>query len=270
MSDLQRLTVNGVSLEARWLGPSPEQAPTVVMLHEGLGCVALWKDFPERIAQATGWGVLVYSRAGYGGSDPVSLPRPLDYMHTEGLEVLPGVLDTAEVRQAVLLGHSDGASIAIVNAGGVRDPRVIGAVLLAPHVFNESVTVESIRQAREAYLEGGLRRGLTRYHGANVDTAFWGWNRAWLDPGFLEWNIEEYLPDIEVPLLLIQGRQDPYGSAAQIEAIQRQAGSEVRVAWLDDCGHSPHRDCPGATLEAVASFLPRAGRPGRRRVARPG
>ncbi|HYW92926.1 MAG TPA: alpha/beta hydrolase [Gammaproteobacteria bacterium] len=250
------LVVDGVSLEARRVGPPPDEAPTLVMLHEGLGCAWMWKDFPQRLSRATGWGVLAYSRAGYGASDPVPLPRPLTYMHTEGLQILPRLLDAAGIRQAVLLGHSDGASIALINAGGVPDPRVIGGILMAPHVFNEDLTVSSIEAAREAYRNSNLRERLARYHGDNVDTAFWGWNEAWLDPGFRAWNIEEYLPDIAIPLVLIQGRQDPYGTAAQIEAIERQAGGEVRTVWLDDCGHSPQRDRPEATLEAVDSFLP--------------
>lgn len=253
---MMHLEVDGVRLEATWLGPGPAEAPTLTLLHEGLGCVAMWKGFPQQLAELTGWGVLVYSRQGYGGSDPVELPRPLSYMHHEGLEVLPRLLDVAGIRQTVLVGHSDGASIALINAGGVRDPRVIGAVLMAPHVRNEAVCVASIRQAREAYEQGPLRESLERYHGANVDCAFWGWNRAWLDPGFLAWNIEEYLPDIEIPLLQIQGHQDEYGSSVHLEAIARQARGPVATIWLDDCRHSPQRDQPDAVLDAIADFLP--------------
>lgn len=250
------LEVDGVRLEYRWLGPPPEAAPTLVFLHEGLGCVALWKDFPDRVAEATGWGVLVYSRAGYGGSDPVHVPRPLSYLHSEGLEVLPRVLDAAGVRRAILVGHSDGASIALINAGGVRDPRVSGAVIMAPHVFNEQRAVDSIRKTQAAYESGTLREGLARYHGDNVDVAFWGWCRAWLDPEFWHWKLEQYLAPIAIPLLLIQGKDDEYGSAAQIEAIERQVTGSVETLWLPRCGHVPHRDQPEATLRAIRSFVP--------------
>lgn len=251
--------------------PAPQaQRPALVLLHEGLGCVALWKDFPERLAAATGCGVLVYSRAGYGRSDPVQLPRPLDYMQIEGLRVVSRVLDAAGIEQAFLIGHSDGGSIALVNAGGVRDRRVSGLVLLAPHVFNEPRCVASIRQAKIAYQTAGLRAKLARFHGANVDCAFWGWNRAWLDPDFMHWNIEAYLPGVRVPALLIQGEDDEYGTLVQLDAIERQVSGPVERSVLPDCGHSPHRDQPQATLAAITTFVRHApltapvSRPGRR------
>lgn len=253
---MEYLDVDGTKLEYRWIGPPPGQAPTLIFLHEGLGCAAMWKDFPDRVAQATGWSVLVYSRAGYGGSDPVDVPRPLTYMHGEGLDVLPRLLDVAGINQAILVGHSDGASISLINAGGERDPRILAGILLAPHVFNEQISVDSIRQAREAFENGQLRDGLARYHGDNVDVAFWGWNRAWLDPDFWHWNLEEYLPHIEIPLLLIQGEDDEYGTRAQIEAIDRQTPGLVETLMLPDCGHSPHRDQPQATIRAIRDFVP--------------
>ena len=228
--------------------------PTLVFLHEGLGCVELWRDFPERVAQATGCDTLVYSRIGYGRSDPVELPRPLTYMHHEGLEILPDVLDAAGIRQCVLIGHSDGASIAIIHAGGVRDPRVLALVLLAPHVFNEAICVASIEQAREAFWSR-LRDKLAVYHGDNVDCAFRGWNDAWLDPGFLDWNIEEYLAAIDVPVLVIQGRDDEYGTLDQVDAIARQCGGPVRTLLLEDCRHSPQRDRTEASLAAITTFV---------------
>lgn len=256
MSGVHYLDIDGIRLEAEWIGPQPREAPTLVLLHEGLGCISLWKDFPRRLAELSGWGVLVYSRQGYGGSDPIEVPRPLTYMHHEGLEVLPRLLDVAGIRQTILVGHSDGASIALINAGGVQDPRVIGVVLMAPHVLTEPICVDSIREAREAYLHGKLRESLKRHHGDNVDCAFWGWNRTWLAPDFLDWNIEEYLPDIEIPILQIQGRQDEYGTAAQLEAIERHVRGPVTTVWLDDCRHSPHRDQPEAVLSAMLDFLP--------------
>lgn len=245
------LQVGSSRLEYAWYGPGPSEAPTIVFLHEGLGCVTLWKDFPERVAAATGLGALVYSRAGYGGSSPVNVPRSLRYMHEEGLEVLPEVLDAAGIRQALLVGHSDGASISVIHAGSADDRRLAGIVLMAPHVFNEPQCVDSIRRAREAYQDTPLRERLARYHGENVDCAFWGWNQAWLDPGFRRWNIEEYLPGIRVPVLVIQGLQDEYGTSDQVEAIERQSGARVETLWLEDCRHSPHRDRPEATLEAI-------------------
>lgn len=251
------LEVGGTRLEYAWHGPAPEHAPTLVFLHEGLGSVSMWRDFPARVGAATGCGVLVYSRAGYGRSDSVSVPRPLTYMHTEALDVLPRVLDAAGVCQAVLIGHSDGGSIALINAGGAGDGRVLAVAALAPHVFNEEASVTGIRAAREAYETTALRERLARHH-QDVDGAFWGWNRAWLDPDFLDWNIEEYLPGIRVPLLLIQGDRDEYGTAAQLEAIERQTAGPVSTVWFADCGHSAHKDKPEATLEALRDFVAKA------------
>ena len=252
------LDVEGARLEYRWIPPTREGAPALVFLHEGLGCVSLWRDFPDRLAAATGWGALVYSRAGYAGSTPVPLPRPLDYMQREGREVLGPVMDAAGVTDAVLVGHSDGGSIALVHAGAADPHRRVRAVITeAPHVFCEELTVRSIEQAREAYVTGDLRARLARHHRENVDCAFWGWNRAWLDPGFLRWNIEEYLPGIRVPVQVIQGRDDPYGTEEQIRRIRRGVPGPVEAVLLDACGHAPHREQEPATLEAMASFLAR-------------
>ncbi len=237
-----------------WHGPPPDAAPTLVFLHEGLGCVSTWRDFPERLAEATGCGALVYSRAGYGASDPVPLPRPLRFMHDEA-QVLPEVLDAAEVRECVLVGHSDGASIAIVHAGSAPSPRVRGLALMAPHVFVEDLTVRSIEQAAVRYEAGDLRRALERHHGANVDVAFWGWNRAWLDPSFRSWNLEEFLPGIRAPVLLVQGQDDEYGTLRQLDAIEAGCSAPVRRLVLPDCGHAPHRDQPERTLDAMTRFV---------------
>ncbi|GAB3677486.1 alpha/beta fold hydrolase [Salinisphaera aquimarina] len=253
------LQADGHRLEARWLGPGPADAPTLVFLHEGLGCLALWKDFPQRMVEATGCGALVYSRAGYGRSDAVTLPRPLTYMHHEAQAVLPAVLDAAGVQQAILVGHSDGGSIALINAGSVPDPRVQALILMAPHVFNEPICVAAIEQARAAYLEGGLRDGLARHHHNNVDNAFWGWNDAWLDPGFLDWNLEVFLPGVAIPTLLLQGGQDAYGTAAQIEAIEAQVAGPVESVWPDPCGHAAYRDQPETVIAASCGFLRRHG-----------
>lgn len=250
------LKVDGRRLEVVRHDGTDRDAPTLIFLHEGLGSVDLWKDFPQAVGQATGCPVMVYSRAGYGQSDPVPVPRPLTYMHHEGLTVLPELFDVAGIDRAILVGHSDGASISLINAGGVRDPRVLGVVAMAPHVFNEEVCVASIREAKTAYETTPLRDRLARYH-KDVDCAFWGWNHAWLDPGFWHWNIEEFLPDIRISLLLIQGREDEYGTAAQLDAIERQAGGPVESCWLSPCRHSPHKDKPDETLAAITAFVAR-------------
>jgi pimeloyl-ACP methyl ester carboxylesterase len=244
------------TIEFAWHGPGPDDAPTLVFLHDGIGCAATWRDFPAKLARKTGCGALVYSRAGYGASDPVPLPRPISYMHEEGFTGLPQVLDAAGVRTAYLVGHSDGGSIALLHASTPRaHPRVRGLLLEAPHVFCEEVTVRSIERARGEFLHGDLRAKLARYHGRNVECAFWGWNRAWLDPGFRSWNIEDCLPAVTVPALVVQGVDDPYGTLLQVEAIERGCGGPVRRCVLERCGHSPHRDRPEETLQEMASFL---------------
>jgi pimeloyl-ACP methyl ester carboxylesterase len=230
-----------------------KSAPTLVFLHEGLGSVALWKDFPARVAAATGCPVLVYSRAGYGRSSPAPLPRAPDYMHVEALTVLPALLDRLGIADPVLIGHSDGASIALLHAGSGSRP-VRALVALAPHVFVEDMSIASIDEVRRQYETTDLREKLARRH-ADPDAAFRGWNDIWLAPAFRSWNIEACLPGVRCPLLLIQGRDDEYGSAAQLDAIERQVGGKVARIELADCRHSPHRDQPEATLAAIADFV---------------
>jgi pimeloyl-ACP methyl ester carboxylesterase len=249
------LSARNRRLEYVWLGPKPKDAPTLIFLHEGLGSVSTWRDFPELAAAAVGFGALVYSRAGYGSSETTTLPRKIDFMHEEALDVLPEVLDRAGVREAVLVGHSDGGSIGLIYAGSGRALPLRGLVLLAPHVFVEDLTVRSIAAAGVAYRQGALREKLARHHGDNVDVAFWGWNRIWLDPAFLTWNIEEYLPRIDVPALVIQGRQDEYGTLAQTERIARGSGGPVATVILDGCGHAPQREARDATLGALVTFV---------------
>ena len=254
-----QITAGGKRLEARWWGLGPEDAPTLVFLHEGLGSVEQWRDFPGRLAGACGMGAVAYDRAGYGRSETTSVPRPLRYMHDEGERVLPEVLGALGVRRAILVGHSDGASIALVFAGTPpARGRVLGLAVEAPHVFCEDVSVASIAKAREAYERGDPREKLARWHD-DVDAAFWGWNRAWLDPGFRAWNLEEYLPRVEAPVLVVQGEADPYGTLAQVDAIERGARDVERVI-LADCGHAPHRDQPERTLEAMARWVARLAR----------
>ncbi len=242
-------------LDYRWIHPRRDGRPTLVFLHEGLGAVAIWKDFPDRVAEATGCGVFIYSRAGYGRSTPVTLPRPLTYMHHEGLDVLPRLLQRLQLGPVILVGHSDGASIALIHAGGTPAPDVRGVIALAPHVMNEDICVASIRAARIAYETGDLRDRLARLHHDNVDCAFWGWNGAWLDPDFMHWNLEEYLPGIRVPVMVIQGRDDEYGSSVQYDSIRAKAGAGAEVVLLDHCRHSPHRDQPEAVLAAITRFV---------------
>lgn len=251
------LTLGETTWEARWIGPDPQDAPTLVFLHEGLGCVGMWKDFPDKLAAATGCGGFVYSRTGYGKSDPVPLPRPLDYMHREGREVLPRLMDALGIERAVLVGHSDGASIAIVNAGLDRSGRVEGLILEAPHVFAEQTGLDTIKKFKTVYETTDLRARLARYHGDNVDCAFLGWNGAWSDPVFAGWNLGEFLPGISAPILLVQGEDDEYGTAEQLRAIERQAGSGAETLLLPNCGHAPHHEHTDTVLKAMTDFVER-------------
>ena len=253
------ITAAGKELEFCCYGPKPEEAPTVVMLHEGLGSVSMWQGFPEKLARATGFGVLAYSRAGYGQSDSVDLPRPLDYMSREALESLPDVLDAIGFKRGILLGHSDGASIAAIYTGSVEDFRIRGLVLIAPHFFTEPSGLQSIRAAKENYETGDLREKLSKYHG-DVDNAFRGWNDAWLDPGFEAWNIAEMIDYWRIPVLAVQGDRDPYGTRAQIQEIEERIYSPIDVEILADCAHAPHLEQPDETLKVVADFARRLER----------
>lgn len=257
LSDSGFLPLGHMTLEYRMIGPRPDQGPALVLLHEGLGSVTTWKDFPDQLAATTGCGVFVYSRRGYGRSSPYPAPWPLTYMHDEGQEILPALLDAIGFEQGVLVGHSDGASIAAIYAGAHHDDRLKGLVLMAPHFFTEDSGLTHIRLAAQAFAEGGLRQRLLVHHGGNVDDAFWGWNKAWLDPGFRQWNLEHYIPKIRVPVLLIQGEDDQYGTAAQLDAVSRACPAEVTTRWLADCTHFPHREQPRATLAATAAFVSR-------------
>ncbi len=256
MASFDFLHAGGRRIEYYRVGPGPEEAPTLVFLHDGIGCAATWRDVPAELARRTGCGALVYSRAGYGGSDPVPLPRPLTYMHEEGFAHLPAFLDAAGVRSAVLVGHSDGGSIALLHASTPKaHPRVAGLILEAPHVFCEEITVASIERAGTEYRNGDLRTRLARYHGENVDCAFWGWNRAWLDPRFREWDLTEHLPAVAAPVLVVQGTDDPFGTLRQVEAVARGCAGTVRRLLLDRCGHSPHRDRREETLSGMTAFV---------------
>jgi len=256
LADEGFLEVGPMRLEYRMIGPRPHAAPTIVMLHEGLGCVGLWSDFPEELVTVTGAGVFVYSRAGYGHSSPAKLPRPLTFMHDEARAVLPRLLDTIGFRRGILLGHSDGASIAAIYAGSMQDHRVRGLALIAPHFFTEDMGIAEIARAKDAYASGDLRQKLSRWH-ADVDNTFTGWNDAWLDPGFRAWDITEALAYIRVPILIVQGEDDQYGTMRQVEAAQQECYCPVDVALLPGVRHAPHREAPEATLNAVAAFAKR-------------
>ncbi len=247
------LTIGASDLEYRMIGPAPGDAPTIVMLHEGLGSAGLWGDFPEKLQAATGAGVFVYSRAGYGASTPAKLPRPLDYMHTEALDVLPKLLDQIGFRRGLLLGHSDGASIAAIYAGAHQDHRVQGIAMIAPHFIVEDISVTSIAEIKKAYETTDLKAKLARWH-KDVDNAFYGWNAAWLDPKFRDWDISEYLAYIRVPVAILQGADDQYGTIRQVEIAQQECYCPVDVTVLPGAGHSPHREAPGATLNAISEF----------------
>jgi len=253
LDDQGRLAIGDAALEYHMIGPRPDAAPTIVMLHEGLGCVTAWGDFPQRIAERTGAGVLVYSRAGYGQSSTVTLPRPLDYMQREATEVLPKLLGAIGFRRGILLGHSDGATIAAYYAGSVQDHRVRGLILMAPHFFVEPSNIAAIRNTITAFETTDLRARLARHH-ADVDTAFRGWSGAWLDPGFLAFDTTDALAYIRVPILVIQGAADPYGTRAQVRAVEDECYCPVETLVLDGVGHAPQRERPAETLSAVAEF----------------
>jgi pimeloyl-ACP methyl ester carboxylesterase len=224
--------------------------PALVFLHEGLGSAALWRDFPDRLARATGRRALVYSRAGHGQSDVPDEDRTPAFMHEEALDVLPGLLANAGIENPVLVGHSDGGSIALIHAS--RHP-VSALVLLAPHVFVEDVTVASIEEARETFATTDLRDRMGRYH-RDPERTFRLWNDIWLAPEFRAWNIEDVLEDVAAPTLVVQGEHDQYGTLAQVDAIERGVSGDVRRVVLD-ARHAPHLEAPEATLRAIVEFL---------------
>jgi len=246
------VTVQGRRLEYRRVAATRPATPTLVFLHEGLGSVSLWRDFPDRVAAATGCGAVVYSRYGYGRSDVLAAPHRVDYMHREAREALPELLEKLGVLDPLLVGHSDGASIALIYAAA--HPGMKGLIVEAPHVFVEDVSVRSIAAAKEAFESSDLPERLARHH-ADAAKTFYGWNDIWLHPDFRAWNIEALLPAIACPVLAIQGLDDEYGTLAQLAALERHVRGKVTLATLPECRHSPHRDQAGATLEAMVDFI---------------
>jgi pimeloyl-ACP methyl ester carboxylesterase len=244
--------VQGHRLEVLRIHAREPRGPELVFLHEGLGSISHWRDFPARVSQATGCSVMVYSRYGNGNSEVLTKARSVRYMHEEALSALPDLLSQLKIDDPILVGHSDGASIALIYAGG--HDRVRALVLFAPHVFVEDLSVQSIARTKVTFETTELPEKLANHH-RDAARTFWGWNNIWLHPDFRSWNIEEYLPKITCPLLVIQGVDDQYGTIAQVEAIQRQAKGPVEVLALADCKHSPQRDQPEATLEAIKKFV---------------
>lgn len=248
---------NGLTarLEYQWVGCAQSAWPTVVFLHEGLGCISLWRDFPERFCREHGFRGVVFSRYGYGRSTPrpAGGPLPVSYLHEQAHDALPAFLAALGIERPWLFGHSDGASIALLHAA--RYPQAAsGIIVMAPHIFVEEITLAGIRAARQAYDEGGLRAALARHHHAAVDKVFSAWCDTWLTPAFRDWNIEAELPRIRCPALLVQGEGDEYGSLRQIDGI-RAGVPQAETLVLADCGHSPQRDQPQQVAARAAAFI---------------
>ena len=251
---MRHIDIAGLRLEYRDIPATTEGRPVLLLLHEGLGCVAMWRHFPEKLAAATGCRVIVWSRAGYGGSAPRPEPRGVDYMHREALEALPAFIAALGVECPVLVGHSDGGSIALIFAGAHPEvPRAVA--VMAPHEFVEEETLAGIRAAREAWSSCDLPAKLGRYH-PDAQRVFSDWNDTWLSPAFRDWNIEASLPRIRCPVLALQGEDDEYATMRQIEVIAEPV-PRTRLVKLANCGHSPHRDQEAAVLSALAAFVAR-------------
>jgi pimeloyl-ACP methyl ester carboxylesterase len=231
-----------------------ETKPTLVFLHHGLGCVSTWRDIPDLLAARTGCPVVLYSRWGHGASEELPAPRGVRFMHDEAERVLPALLDALEIDRPLLIGHSDGASIAAIHAARRRRP-VHALVLIAPHVFVEERSIATISAVREEYATTDLRDRLWRHHGDNVDGAFHGWADVWLDPAFRDWNVEDCLPRIDVPVLVVQGEDDEYGTTRQVETVASQVRGRVETLLIPRCGHAPHRDQPEVFLDRVTEFI---------------
>lgn len=243
----------GRRIEVEWVGEPARDQPVLVFLHEGLGSIRQWRDFPLQVVESTGCRALVYNRYGYGASDVLAEPRRgVRFMHEEALEALPQLLAGLKIEKPILVGHSDGASIALIHAGAGHPVR--GIVSMAAHVFVEDVCIRSIEQARREFETGDLAQRLARYH-RDARKTFCLWNDVWLDPEFRAWNIEEYLPGVSCPVLAMQGEEDEYGTMAQLAAIARGVKGPCELVKLPACGHAPFRDQPERTLEAVVGFI---------------
>lgn len=248
----ESMRLPGGELEFRRVAGSEPVGPTLVFLHHGLGCAGTWRDFPDRLCAATRLPGFVYSRFGYGGSSPVKWPRPLTYIDDEAIEILPMVLQAAAIEDAILIGHSDGASMALIYAGAVK--RGVRAIAVeAAHLFVEQSNLDAIRETKSEYVDRDLKPRLAKYHGQNVDSAFFGWSESWLQPGFEKWE-NNWVSEIECPILSIRGTLDVYGSVAQTERLRTTARSDLTIVQ-PDCGHFPHQEVPELTLEAMTAFI---------------
>ena len=245
----------GHMLEYQWIDGTGAASPALVFLHEGLGSIRQWRDFPEKVAKATGCRALVYDRYGYGNSDVLRESRVgVQFMHDGGLMELPELLRNLRIEKPILVGHSDGASIALIHAGAGHPVR--GVAVMAPHVFIEDMCVNSIQEAERQFETTDLAERLGRYH-RDARRTFHLWADAWLDPAFRKWNIEAYLPGIQCPVLAIQGQDDEYGTMAQLDSIQRQVKGPCELLKLPACGHSPHKDQPERVLNSLSNFIGR-------------
>lgn len=250
------LDVDGTRLEVKWWGKPGSDGKAIVLLHEGLGCVAMWRDVPERLADATGLPVFAYSRAGYGKSAPAMIPRPFDYLDRESYEILPHVLEQAGIRNASIIGHSDGGHIALMAAAHpTARARISRIVTLAAHAFIEDITVSGLLEVRKAYGETRLRDKLGELHGENVDTVFYGWNDIWTDPAFRNWSLEPLLSAVDVPVMVIQGSEDEYATTAQVDAIASGVSGPVETWLVPGSRHAPHLDNTDAVLDRITGFV---------------
>jgi pimeloyl-ACP methyl ester carboxylesterase len=237
-----------------------DERPCLIFLHEGLGCAAQWKEFPQRLCQRTGCPGLVYDRIGHGKSSPLTHPRTIRYLHEAALDELPKVIEALIPGQRfILVGHSDGGSISLIFCAK-QHPLLLGSITVAAHVFVEQVSLDGIARAKEAFAQGKLRKGLVRYHGDNTEPLFTAWAETWTSPWFASWHIEDLLPSIDVPLLVLQGRDDQYGTSAQVETIVKTAGGPATPLLLEDCGHAPHLEFPELSLDLMSCFVNRLAR----------
>ncbi|NOX33331.1 MAG: alpha/beta hydrolase [Deltaproteobacteria bacterium] len=250
------LKLDSGKIEIQWNKKREKDSPTLIFLHEGLGCTGMWKDFPETVSKNTGCPSLIFSRFGYGSSDPCPVPWKINFMHKEALRVLPDIIKKTQINNYILVGHSDGGSIGIIFAGSPYAKGLKGLITLAAHVFCEQITKDCIQQAKINYKLGNLKKALEKYHGKNTDNAFWGWNNAWLNPKFINWNIEKYLDRIKVPMLAIQGKKDQYGTIKQIKSINAHV-KHAETNVIAGLKHSPHLEQPQKILNIITGFIRR-------------
>jgi pimeloyl-ACP methyl ester carboxylesterase len=248
------LKLNSRKIEIQWHGKNKKNRPTLIFLHEGLGCARMWKNFPEKLSRQTDCPALVFSRPGYGHSDPAPLPWKINFMHKQALCILPDIIKKTGIKTYILVGHSDGGSIGIIFSGSPHAKGLKCLITQAAHVFCEEKTLASICQAKIQYEHKNLKQGLEKYHGKNTENAFRGWNDAWLAPNFINWNIEKYLSHIDIPMLAIQGKNDQYGTIEQIRSIQKRV-KQVKTCLINDTSHSPHLEQPEIVLNIMAKFV---------------